>query len=55
MGTILSISIFSGIMVPISKFGVKCCGGHSGHNHHSGTKNLEGSEKEQISKNALEQ
>lgn len=55
MGAIVSILIFIGLMFVMSKFGVGCCGGHSGHNHHSGTKNLDGSEKELISKNDLEQ
>lgn len=59
MGTIISILIFIGLMFVMSKFGIGCCGGHSGHKHHSGSKNLEGSEfvgseKKQISKNDLE-
>jgi len=54
MGTIVSILIFIGLMFVMSKFGVGCCGGHSGHNHHNSTKNIEGSGKEQISKNDFE-
>lgn len=55
MGTIVSILIFIGLMFVMSKFGVGCCGGHSGHNHHNSTKNIEGSGKEQISKNDFEE
>ncbi|HEY5555989.1 hypothetical protein [Acetobacterium sp.] len=55
MGTIVLILIFIGLMFVMSKFGVGCCGAHFGHNHHSSTKNIEGSGKEQISKHDFEE
>lgn len=57
MGTIITILIFIGVMLLMSKLGIGCCGGHSDHsnnNENGSKKSCCSSEKEKASKDVFE-